>query len=65
MAMTKRAWVFVVALLAIVPGSTCRKADITGSMDVPVTMKPGQWVSFAGARSKSSFCAFSRTPAAP
>jgi len=43
------AWIGLVALLALVSGSTCRKAqDHRASMDEPVTLKQGQWVSFAG-----------------
>lgn len=44
--MRSRAWIALAALLALVPGSTCRKADLTGGMDVPITMRPGQWVGF-------------------
>ena len=44
----KRAWVCLIALLAVVPGSTCRKTGLQGRMDVPVTLKQGQWVSFVG-----------------
>jgi hypothetical protein len=44
--MTKRAWVWVAALLALVPGSTCHRADVQGTLDVPITLKQGQWVSF-------------------
>jgi len=46
--MERRTWIFVAALLALLPGSTCKKADIHGDMDVPITMRRGQWVSFKG-----------------
>jgi hypothetical protein len=46
--MTRRMWVCMAALIALVPGSTCRKADVQGQMDVPVTLKRGQWLHFTG-----------------
>lgn len=46
--MSKRSWVVVAALVLMVPASTCHKADVQGQMEVPVTLKRGQWVSFRG-----------------
>ena len=46
--MNRRTWVCVAALLALVPGSTCRKSDATGHMNVPIMMKRGEWVRFSG-----------------
>lgn len=46
--MTTRTWVCVAALLALVPGSTCRTADLRGQLEVPITLKKGEWVRFQG-----------------
>jgi hypothetical protein len=46
--MTRRTWVCVAALLALVPGSTCRSSDVRGQLEVPVMLKKGEWVRFAG-----------------
>ena len=46
--MRRWTWMFVAAMLALVPGSTCRKADVRGDMEVPITLRRGQWVRFAG-----------------
>ena len=46
--MSRRAWVVLVACVIAIPASTCRKADVQGQMDVPITLKRGQWVSFPG-----------------
>jgi len=45
MSRTQR-WMMVAALVALIPGSTCRKADVKAGLDEPVSLRKGQWASF-------------------
>lgn len=39
-------WIGWVMVLALVQGSTCRKADVKAGLDEAVSLRKGQWVSF-------------------
>lgn len=50
-----RTWALVALLVALVPGSTCKKADVTARLDEPVTLRKGQWAAFSKRPLEMSF----------
>jgi len=43
----RHAWAMIALLVALVPGATCHKADVTARLDDAVVLRRGQWVSFS------------------
>jgi hypothetical protein len=41
-------WIFVATLLVLVSGSTCKRPDLRGNLDEPITMRRGQWLRVNG-----------------
>src|SRR5688572_27446604 len=43
-----QAWAMAALVVALIPGSTCREADVKASLDQEVVLRRGQWASFGG-----------------